>query len=210
MNLELPLDPLGIIPTWICSDQHWFHSNIVQYAKRPLDHNERMTSAWVDKVGSEDSILCLGDICLPGGSNQFEWEINPQLPGKKFLILGNHDRGKPRMSKGEARAWYESLGFQVIRPYSLIYRKWVFSFTHAPSNQFKQYHQDKHIDRAEYAREDYQVNIHGHIHQHRIEHPRMVNISVEHTSYAPIRFEWLVDTLDHKRQVNDHSPIILS
>lgn len=75
------------------SDPHFGHDNIIRYCNRPFanvqEMNKCLVENWNKTVGPDDIIFVLGDIAF-GGAGVFE-EIVPQLNGKKYLILGNHD-----------------------------------------------------------------------------------------------------------------------
>lgn len=75
------------------SDTHFYHKNIINFCKRPFKDLQEMHSEiirmWNETVRPNDIVFILGDIIF-GGANAYE-EILPQLNGKKYLILGNHD-----------------------------------------------------------------------------------------------------------------------
>lgn len=75
------------------SDTHFCHKNIINFCNRPFSDLQEMhreiTRMWNETVRSSDIVFILGDIIF-GGANAYE-EILPQLNGKKYLILGNHD-----------------------------------------------------------------------------------------------------------------------
>lgn len=75
------------------SDTHFYHKNIINFCKRPFKDLQEMHSEiirmWNETVQPNDIVFILGDIIF-GGANAYE-EILPQLNGKKYLILGNHD-----------------------------------------------------------------------------------------------------------------------
>jgi len=50
--------------TWLISDTHFGHKNIVQYQQRPESHEVIMLSEWIDAVGEHDDILHLGDVFM--------------------------------------------------------------------------------------------------------------------------------------------------
>ena len=90
--------------TWVISDTHFNHANILtfkDYAGKPprvfdnVEHmNECMMDNWVDCVKPNDTIYHLGDVLF--GMDKVKWLENnfAKLPGKKKLILGNHDNPK--------------------------------------------------------------------------------------------------------------------
>lgn len=88
--------------TWIISDTHFGHSNIISYCNRPFknaDHmNTVMRERWCNRVKPEDLVYHLGDVMLL--ARQEDSGIRAfitTLPGKKILIRGNHDKSCTRM-----------------------------------------------------------------------------------------------------------------
>ena len=60
--------PGGGTRTWIWSDIHLHHRNIIRYCHRPFRTveamNEAPLTAWKETVGDADTIICGGDIAL--------------------------------------------------------------------------------------------------------------------------------------------------
>ena len=81
--------------TFFISDTHFNHNKIIQYCKRPfknaLEMNERIIEEWNKVVKENDLVYHLGDI---GWGNMTP--ILKRLKGKKFLIIGNHDKSLNR------------------------------------------------------------------------------------------------------------------
>jgi calcineurin-like phosphoesterase family protein len=113
-----------------------------------------------------------GDIVYSGDRQQHEKWVKG-LPGRKYLLLGNHDR--------HSVSWYEEAGFTVLGKKPLYWHRpdngRLICFSHAPE--------------AENVR-GWTLNVHGHVHRNpyeggtkRIEDRR--NVCVEVTDYAPVR-----------------------
>ena len=49
--------------TWVVSDTHFGHSNIVGFCHRPEDHEQVMIAEWRAHVPDDATVLHLGDIC---------------------------------------------------------------------------------------------------------------------------------------------------
>ena len=160
---------------WLISDTHFGHKNIVQYQQRPESHEAIMLSEWVWAVGEDEPILHLGDVFLGKQGNPARWSaILGRLPGRKFLILGNHDKAK--------KSLYEQAGFTIIQPF--VHRG--IAFTHRPIS----------IEFPQEELRDWSINIHGHVHAnpYRPEHDgtwlegkTYINLSVEVTDFKPVR-----------------------
>jgi calcineurin-like phosphoesterase family protein len=87
---------LDRLPTFVTSDSHFWHQKITDYSRRPYDHEVMMVKRWQHAVREKDTILHLGDLFFGGreGYDRFLHDVSPNLLGKKFLILGNHDKRK--------------------------------------------------------------------------------------------------------------------
>jgi calcineurin-like phosphoesterase family protein len=58
-----------------------------------MGHNEIMVKRWHETVTDDDVVLHLGDVVFTRDkekNDRFFDEIGPNLPGDKYLILGNH------------------------------------------------------------------------------------------------------------------------
>lgn len=110
--------------TWVISDLHFSHRNILKYCNRPFETVEQMNQylieQWNKTVGECDEVLYLGDFCLAGARKVVE--IGQQLKGRKMLILGNHE--------GASMRTYHNAGFYKISPYP-IYKDGIL-FSHYP------------------------------------------------------------------------------
>lgn len=156
-------------PFYVISDTHFGHQNIIKYCGRPKYHEELMIANWRRRVKKHDTILHLGDLMMGGDDffYHFKENIAPKLTGKKYIILGNHDKRKYD---------YADLGFEVVKPFKIEYRQFEVTFDHYP----KLFNYD----------DSYKLHIHGHIHNHeysRGEKTRWgnVNVSVEAINYKP-------------------------
>lgn len=82
--------------TFLTSDHHFFHSNILEFEPRPFLSVEEMNSglieAWNSVVRKTDTVYHLGDFCF-GGLEKWQDILN-QLRGNIILIKGNHDKSK--------------------------------------------------------------------------------------------------------------------
>lgn len=154
--------------TFLISDTHISHKNIIQYESRPftdLYHMEQtIIKNWNNIVSKEDKVFHLGDVCF--GNKESVRNFISQLNGKKYLIMGNHD-------KSHSVKWWLEAGFDWVSRYSIIY-KYFYILSHEPIyiNSCMPY-----------------INCHGHIHSNRFDSKQFVNCSVECIDYTPIDFE---------------------
>lgn len=161
--------------TWIISDTHFGHKNIIKYCKRPPNHDTLMRRNWKKYVKPDDVILHLGDVTVWYG-NHYTWanEVN-KLPGIKYMIRGNHDE------QWTNEEWYERAGMIVIPPFQ---QNKIF-FSHEslmPSGTWD-------------------VNVHGHSHNHEPYRAYMkfglmyYNASIEGMNYRPVRMKTILKEL---------------
>ena len=127
--------------TWIISDTHFGHKNIVKYCNRPKKHNDIMRQNWIELIAEDDTVLHLGDLFMGRKADAISWIDN--LPGDKYMIRGNHDK--------QNLHWYADRGFKLVGEFGRLY--W-----HDAAHRvcFSHYPEDQKLD--------WGVNIHGHIH----------------------------------------------
>ena len=84
--------------TWIWSDLHLHHNNIIRYCGRPFQSvdamNEALLAAWKETVSETDTIICGGDIALAGALQRERLARVRAMPGRKLLVRGNHEFGR--------------------------------------------------------------------------------------------------------------------
>jgi calcineurin-like phosphoesterase family protein len=179
--------------TWLISDTHFGHGNIVQYANRPARHNEIMLENWWATVQPDDTVLHLGDICMTSSKQQVLFDLYRQvrdLPGHKFMMRGNHDQNTAK--------WYlDKLGVTVLREYVKPSRSknnmqgGVMYYSYDSGLEAPTLVGLSHVPDATEGCWD--LNIHGHVHVNG--YPRSLyesgrdyrNICVEVTGYKPQR-----------------------
>ena len=128
---------------WIISDTHFHHRRILEYeaSSRPFkdidEMNEELICRWNKKVGPNDIVFHLGDFSF--GNRKRIKDITSRLNGRKFLLLGNHDRE-------HFYDWID-LGFErVFRDPFIMDDKFIFS--HEPLAEIP----------------EGKVNVYGHVH----------------------------------------------
>ena len=150
---------------WVWSDIHFGHHNIIRYCGRPFPNTTLMNQCL---EGNYKNVVKPQDICIFGGDIAFMPRadveaILTRLPGKKILVVGNHDIHHGGLTRYMGFAEYhvafvmpiEDEGFELL-------------FTHYPLDVVP----------------NGCINVHGHIHNHLIG-GRHINMCVEHTNYAP-------------------------
>ena len=168
---------------WVTSDTHFNHAAILtfkDYAGKPprvfdsVDQmNECMLDNWAETVKPEDTVYHLGDVLF--GMDKVEWlEANfARLPGKKKLILGNHDN-----PKFLAPFFKDIMLWQVIEPGLLLSHTPQHPSTLQETHRFG----NQHI-----------LNVHGHIHSNPSPEGPYKCVCVEQTDYKPVNVEDLLN-----------------
>lgn len=152
------------------SDPHFYHNNIIKYCDRPFKSTIHMNMMMVDyynkEVSKDDLVIWGGDISF--GNKDDTRALLKDLPGKKILIMGNHDflKKKKFIDFGIFDATVICLNYQE----KIDDEQWDIWVTHYP------------IDDALIPAKT--INVHGHIHSYTAG-VKNLNISVEHTDYRP-------------------------
>jgi len=166
--------------TYFISDLHLGHANIIKYCNRPFKDVEEMTNKiinnWNAIVQPDDLVYHLGDFCL-GGKEKIT-NYTARLSGRKFAILGNHDKYRP--SEYMEMGWEWCSRFPIIfNGFMILSHEPVFLEANSPYG-----------------------NLHGHIHQHKYEGIHHFNCSVEHHNYTPVLMSVIED---HYRNIGHKS-----
>ena len=151
---------------FVISDTHFGHKNILNFEHngKPLrpfssltEMHVEMIDRWNSVVTPQDKVYHLGDVAF----TQAGLKLLGLLNGKKQLVRGNHDKLK-------LSAYREY--FQEVYGVRQINGVWL---THVPMHQ-------SCVDQ-----ERVKINIHGHLHANKIDHPKYFNASVECINYTP-------------------------
>lgn len=151
------------------ADHHFGHKNIVKFTDafgeklRDFDTVEDMEEHIVEQHNSvvkpTDMTLFAGDVCF----NKHKLELFKRMNGMKVLILGNHDQFS---MKRYLEHFHEVCALKVID--NII-------FTHIPLHPV--------------SMGRWELNVHGHMHHNKIDHPKHLCVSMEQIDYKPISFE---------------------
>ncbi len=186
--------------TWFTSDLHFGHQNIISYCNRPYDSvpemNDGLVDNWNAVVGTDDLIFVLGDVAM--GRLDDSLRHVKRLNGRKYLVLGNHDR--PWMGNKKAashRRQYLDAGFL-----DMFDRAWLtlgnvtVGMCHFPSSGDSQ-------DQDRYTQWRPSVPggrwlLHGHVHDTwklRPDH-REINVGCDVWDYRPVSAAQLLTFID--------------
>jgi calcineurin-like phosphoesterase family protein len=159
--------------TWVCADHHFGHANILTFTddkgvklrgsvfKDTDEHDQQLIERHNAVVNDEDRVYMLGDVVI---NRRHLWKLG-QLKGRKVLVKGNHDIAKLK----EYLPYFDDIRAYVVQ---LTQEKHKVILSHIPI----------HSD----CLGRFGTNIHGHLHQNKIDDPRYICVSLEHTGYAPI------------------------
>lgn len=163
---------------FITSDHHFNHINIIKYCNRPFkdvnEMNKELIKKWNGVVKPNDIVYHLGDFHL-GHKDEIKRVVS-QLNGKIFLIRGNHDRNTV--------STYTEAGLTVLKNAPIILEDYKIILSHRPL-----------LDSI--IPENF-INIHGHIHNHKLEDDydtnlyspeKHLNVSIDVTNFKPMQFK---------------------
>jgi len=160
--------------TYVYSDPHFYSEKIINYGERPFKSMAQMNAALIENynatVGKNDLCYWLGDV-MYGATKDKVRNILSQMHGRKYLILGNHDRS-------HGVSWWQSAGFDRVFDNPVYIAKLYIILSHEPLPEFG--------DAAPI------INYHGHIHIQDYDfsnHKQCKNVCVEKTNYRPVVLE---------------------
>lgn len=163
------------------SDWHFGHVNILDYCSERraylglsdtanvTDMNEALVRLWNRQVEPDDVVFVVGDMCM--GRVEETIKYVSRLNGHKQLILGNHDRPHPMVSKSVEKrerwqniyydAGFENLGTEIVREFEGI-RCVVNHFPYYGDHSSDRYNAD---EIAQWTPVDVGLPlVHGHVH----------------------------------------------
>jgi calcineurin-like phosphoesterase family protein len=186
------------VTTWLTSDLHLGHANIIRYCDRPFRDVEEMDAElvrrWNERVDDGDDVWVLGDVAL--GSISRSLALVAELRGRKHLVSGNHDRcwpGNRRWERWEDR--YRDAGFVDLATRAEIDlgEGVVLPACHLP------YEGDSHDeDRFVPHRpiDDGRWLLHGHVHRSWKVRERQINVGCDVWGWAPVEAAEVRSLLD--------------
>ena len=177
---------------WFTSDTHFGHARIAEFCpqrvetfsmKGPNDiqkMNEMMVKAWNEQVAPDDEVIHLGDLAM--GQIETSLSYVSRLNGRITLVLGNHDRPHPIMSKSpEKRArWHEAYTDAGI---DRLVMDWHWDFDGIPVTLSHFPYTGDHDDQDRYTEwrpvDHGRVLVHGHVHDMWQRNGRMINVGMD-------------------------------
>jgi calcineurin-like phosphoesterase family protein len=182
--------------TLFTSDLHFGHVNILEYAPQRraylgmkdgdgvVEMNEGLVRLWNSQVDEDDLVFVVGDMAM--GRVEENIRYVSRLNGAKCLVMGNHDRPHPMVSKtDEKRKRWENIyldaGFRTLD------REFVYNFDgiDALVNHFPYYgdHSSTRYNADEIARwvpiDEGLPLVHGHVHDLWKVEGKMYNLGID-------------------------------
>ena len=133
---------------YLCADPHLGHTNIADFRDnaRSCQHNtDLFVKEYKERVNKRTLVWFLGDVAF----NQESLDIISELPGRKRLIMGNHDDLPPQS--------YTDV-FERVRGLTKWHEFWL---SHEPIHPLEL--------RGK-------LNVHGHVHNATLKDPRYINV----------------------------------
>jgi len=167
---------------FVISDTHFNHEGILKfkdYLNKPCRQfdsvdqmNQCMLDNWNDTVGPKDTVIHCGDVLF--GLDKVDWLTAnfAKLPGKKRLVLGNHDNPKH------------------LAPFFKDIQMWIdmsdkgFLFSHTPQHAST-------LAESHRFGSGKVLNVHGHIHTNPSPEGPYKCVCVEQTNFTPVDIETL-------------------
>ena len=158
---------------FVISDNHFDHTNIIRFCKRPFrlteEMNKHMLEKWNKTIRKRDKVIFLGDLAYGRGSRNTKYWIS-KVNGEFIFIKGNHDKHVP--------------GVEQYKNLILEYKGEKFYLTHSPD--------DVPASWDGWA-------ICGHHHNNNVidfplvnKNTKRINVSVELLDYTPIELDELL------------------
>jgi calcineurin-like phosphoesterase family protein len=160
------------------SDPHFGHSAVIKYAERPFQSADEMDAAMIakyrERVRDDDFVLWAGDLSFH--SQARTREIVRELPGRKALVLGNHDR--------ETVTDYLKMGFEFVVNSMFLYmagcKVIVSHYPPAGSNRDVRY-----LERRPQAPGKGEFVLHGHTHESERLIKNRIHVGVDAWDFSP-------------------------
>lgn len=175
---------------YIISDLHFGDKGIIKFERTEFDtveqHDAFLVQQWNKTiVNKNDRVFFLGDL-HDNSSNKKDLEylktLVSKLRGYKIMILGNHDVYKEQD--------YLDLGFNEVIKGPYYYKPYII-LSHEPCR--------------EAFRNPYVWNIHGHLHNAKLELDNYICVSARHINYKPAKLSKMAEKIAGKvTKRNEH------
>jgi calcineurin-like phosphoesterase family protein len=171
--------------TFFIADQHFYHSNILNFLKEDGQHlrtgfstindmNDYIIKSHNSVVKKNDKVYFIGDVIMK--KSAWMYEIIQEMNGEKILIRGNHDNAKLNIYAKYFKDVRATHGMKTSNHRRLC-------LSHIPI----------HVDSLGNA-----FNIHGHLHHKEINDYRYINVGCELLNYIPISIQGISEIIEKR------------
>ena len=181
------------VKTWITSDLHFGHKNIMTFCPETRARfrndvsymTEAMIEEWNARVGTADTVYILGDVAFMSGFNASL--VMMRLNGVKILVEGNHDR-KTLMDVNFRNAFKE-----VHKYLDITYDGHKIVMFHYPIAEWDQMHRGA-------------LHFHGHLHGgvSGLEKYRAMDVGMDSTGEIVISMDRAIRMIKDKEIKGHH------
>lgn len=115
---------------YVTSDFHLGHNQLFIYEPRGYksieEHDNKIIENWNNTINEDDTVYILGDLML--GDNELGMKRLQSMPGRKLIILGNHDTDR-------RKELYSSLDNITVLGYAWMIKEFGLTFylSHYPT-----------------------------------------------------------------------------
>jgi calcineurin-like phosphoesterase family protein len=157
--------------TFVVSDLHLGHFNIIKYSNRPFksleEMNNTLISNWNSIVSPKDNVFFLGDLAFGKNTTMDIWLS--KLNGNIIFIEGNHDHSNNIPFIKYAVVTFDNVPFLLVHNPNDIPSDWSGWVIHG-------HHHNNHPEQYPFINPEWKT----------------FNVSVEWTEYKPVNVETLV------------------
>lgn len=177
---------------WITADTHFGYAGVNAGIERPVGFSERILKGLQRVMTPKHTLIHLGDVCYV--DDEFWNGEIAKLPGRKWLVTGNHDK--------RSVTWYTTHGWDwagTSMSLNEFGRNILFSHIPMITDSFR-------ADPRGIIEHRYDINIHGHFHDfpaervkekepeiYKVLNKKHFLISVEKLNYQPIKLKRIIE-----------------
>lgn len=179
--------------TFITSDTHFSHCNIIKYANRPFgsvaDMNDTIIKNWNDVVSKEDVVYHLGDVGF--GNPRIINDILYNLNGNIHLLIGNHEK-TVLSNKNSINRFIWIKDYFQMKYFSENEKEYFFVMSHYPFLTWNRCHYGS-------------ISLHGH--SHSIENSKEVkrfDVGVDANKFSPVDIEYIIEFFKDTKIIKHH------
>lgn len=192
---------------YFTSDQHFWHTRIIEFCDRPFktveEMNEKIVWLYNSIVCPDDTVYHLGDFSMAFRPVE---TFLPRLNGIKHFISGNHDFCHPAHKKGkkDLERWkqkYIECGFSSVKEEdSMEINGQKVLLHHMPYRNLEPGpHGEKY---SQFRLENKGLwLLHGHVHEKWLKKNKMLNVGVDRHLFQPISIDRIVELMSHEGDI---------